>query len=68
MNKIAEFLSKWAFAIFLIVVAITLVFALISCIYTAVANPFVGIVGCVGAVLALAVVISFIVVEIKEGV
>lgn len=67
MNKIAEFLSKWAFAIFLIVVAITLVFALISCIYTAVANPFVGIVGCVGAVLAIAVVVGWIFKEIKEG-
>lgn len=67
MNKIAEFLTKWAFFIFLIVEAVTLVFALISCIYTAVANAFVGIAGCVGVVLALAVVIGWIFKEIKEG-
>lgn len=67
MGKVQEFFSKWAFAIFLIVVAVTLIFALISCIYTAVANPFVGIVGCVGAVLAIAVVVGWIFKEIKEG-
>lgn len=67
MNKIAEFFSKWGFAIFLIVAAVTLVFALISCIYTAVANAFVGITGCVGAVLAIAVVVYWILKEIKEG-
>lgn len=67
MGKVQEFFSKWAFTIFLIVVAVTLVFALISCIYTAVANPFVGIVGCVGTVLAIAVVVGWIFKEIKEG-
>lgn len=58
MKKIAEFLSKWAFAIFLL-------FALACCVYTAVENAVVGIAGCVGVVLALAVVIGWVVREIK---
>ena len=65
MGKISYFFKKWGFAISLIVVAVTLIFALISCIYTAVANPFVGIVGCVGAVLTIAVVVGWIFKEIK---
>lgn len=67
MNKIADFLSKWAFAIFLAVVAVVLLFALACCVHTAVYNAVVGIAGCVGVVLALAVVIGWIFKEIKEG-
>ena len=67
MNKIADFLTKWAFAIFLILVGVALLFALACCVYTAVENALVGIAGCVGVVLALAVVVGWIVREIKEG-
>lgn len=67
MKKIAEFLTKWAFAIFLIVVAVALLFALACTIYTAVENAFVGIVGSVGVALALAITIGCIFKEIKAG-
>lgn len=67
MGKIAEFLSKWAFAIFLIFLAVALLFALACSIYTAVENPFVGAVGCLGVIVALAVVVWGIVDEIKFG-
>lgn len=67
MKKIAEFLSKWAFAIFLLLLAVALLFALACSIYTAVVNPFVGAVGCLGVVVALATVVWGIVDEIKFG-
>lgn len=67
MGKIEYFLAKWALVIFLMVVGITLLFALACCIYTAVTNAWVGIVGCVGVALALAVVSWKITKEIKEG-
>lgn len=65
MGKIADFLTKWAFAIFLILVGVALLFALACCVYTAVENALVGIAGCVGVVLALAVVVGWVVREIK---
>lgn len=67
MGKIADFLTKWAFAIFLILMGVALLFALACCVYTAVENALVGIAGCVGVVLALAVVVGWVVREIKEG-
>jgi hypothetical protein len=67
MNKIAEFLSKWAFAIFLILLAVALLLALGCCLYAATKVPFFGIVGSIGITFALAVVIGWIVIEIKEG-
>lgn len=67
MGKIADFLAKWAFVIFLMAGGITLLFALACCIYTAVTNAWVGIVGCVGVALALAVVSGRITKEIKEA-
>lgn len=67
MNKIAEFLSKWAFAIVLGVIAIALLFALGCTIYTATVNAFVGIVGTIGVAIALACVVGWIIVEIDKG-
>ena len=67
MNKIAEFFSKWAFGIVLCVFALGLVCAFGCCIHTAIAHPFWGIIGCVGVLIALAVLVSWIVIEIKEG-
>lgn len=67
MNKIAEFFGKWAFCIVLCLLAITLVAAFGCCVYTAITNAFVGSIGCVGVLIALAVLVSWIVIEIKEG-
>ena len=54
MGKIKEWFSKWYGVIVLCAVVVTLLFALGSCIYTAIVNPFVGIVGLCGVALALA--------------
>lgn len=67
MNKIAEFFSKWAFAMFLGIVAVMLLFAVGCCVYTAVVNPFVGIVGIVGVAVCLVCVVGWLCKEIKEG-
>lgn len=67
MGKVIAFFSKWAFVIVLGVVAIALLFALGCTIYTAITNPFVGIVGTIGVAIALACVVSWIIVEIKDS-
>ena len=67
MGKVWAFISKWAFAIVLCLVAVTLLFALGCCVYTAIVNPIVGIVGVIGAFLAVATVVGLIMQEIKEG-
>lgn len=67
MKKIAEFFSKWAFAIVLCLIAILLLFALGCTIYTAITNAIVGIFGTIGVCIALACVVGLICVEIKEG-
>jgi hypothetical protein len=67
MSKIAEFLSKWAFAIFLILLGVALLSALGCCIYVAKTAPFFGIVGSIGITFALAIVIGWLVIEIVEG-
>ena len=67
MKKIAEFFSKWAFVIILSLVGLVLLFALSCCIYTAVTNPLVGILGSIGVAVALASIVGLIVTEIKEG-
>ena len=67
MNKIAEFLTKWAFALVLLVFAILLLFALVCTIYTAITNAIVGIFGTIGVCIALVCVVGLICVEIKEG-
>ena len=67
MNKITEFFSKWAFAIVLCFIALALACACGCSMYVAVEHPFVGIVGTIGAVIALMCVGGWIVVEIKEG-
>lgn len=67
MGKIVEFFNKWAFAIVLCLVAVTLLFALGCCVYTAVVNPIVGIVGGIGVLVALAIAVGWLFVEIKKG-
>lgn len=67
MNKVAEFFAKWAFAIVLCLIAVALLCAGVCTIHTAVERPFVGIVGTIGVAIALACVVGWIIVEIKEG-
>lgn len=67
MGKIADFFSKWAFAIVLCLIAFALACACGCSMYVAVKLPFVGIVGAIGAVIALMCVGGWIVIEIKEG-
>lgn len=67
MNKIAEFLSKWAFAIVLCLIAGALICAGGCTLYTAIEHPFVGIAGTIGVVIALMCVVGWLVIEIKEG-
>lgn len=67
MNKIAEFLAKWAFALVLLVIAILLLFALGCTIHTAITNAVVGVFGTIGVCIALARVVGLICIEIKEG-
>lgn len=67
MGKIKEWFSKWYGVIVSCVVAVTLLFALGSCIYTAIVNPFVGIVGLCGVVLAIAICGFIIWREIEEN-
>lgn len=55
MENIKAFIEKWGVTIALCGLGTLLVFALVSCIYTAVANPFVGIVGLLGAITALGI-------------
>ena len=67
MNKIAEFFSKWAFAIVLCLIAVALLCAGGCTIHTAIERPLVGIIGTIGASIALACVVGWIIIEIKEG-
>lgn len=66
MKKIAEFFDKWGFVIILGIIGVALLFSLVCCIYTAVERPFVGIVGCGGVALALAVVVGWMCIETKD--
>lgn len=65
MNKIAEFISKWGFVIILGIVGIALLFALGCSIYTAITNPFVGIVGMVGTIMSLGGIAFWMYLEIN---
>ena len=67
MKKIWDFVSKWAFAGFLSLIALTLLFSVACGIYTAVENPTVGIIGIIGTLPCFAVIIGWLCIEIKEG-
>lgn len=66
MGKVIAFFSKWAFAIVLCIVDVALLFALGCCVYTAITNPFVGIVGGISVLLSIAVVTGLFCVEVRE--
>ena len=65
MGKVAEFFKTWSYVLFLALIDVTVLFTLGSTIYTAVTNPFVGIVGIVGSVASLALVSWLLYKEIK---
>lgn len=67
MGKIKEWFSNWYGVITLCVVSLVLLFSLGCCIYTAIVNPFVGIVGLCGVVLAIAFCILMIWREIEDN-
>ena len=67
MGKIGEFLAKWAFCIVLCLLAVTLLCGFGCCVYTAITNPLVGIIGGIGVFIALGIDASWIYIEIKEG-
>lgn len=65
MGKVAEFFKTWSYVFFLALVDVTILFALGSCIYTAVINPFVGSAGITGSVASLILVSWHLYKEIK---
>ena len=67
MNKVAEFLSKWAFAIVLCLIAVALCVAIGCGVFTAMTNLAVGLIGIGINVAILAFIVGWICVEIKEG-
>lgn len=68
MGKIWKWLDKWRFVIALVAVGITMLFALGCCIYTAIINPFVGIVGIFGLIVVLGVIVYLIWEKVSDGV
>lgn len=66
MNKVAEFLKDWALVIFLCALALMVLFTVGCTIYTAIINPFAGIVGLVGAMASLAIIGWLIYKEIER--
>lgn len=66
MNKIADFLSKWAFAIVLCIVAVALCFAVGCGVFTAMTNLTVGLIGIVINVAILVFVVGWLCIEIKK--
>ena len=65
MENLKNVIERWGYCAFLVIVAVALCFALGATIYTAVTNPFVGIVGLAGVLCALGVLATAIVKEIK---
>lgn len=65
MEKIKAFIEKWGYVVFLGIVGIALLFDVGCSIYTAVINPFVGIVALVGALCALGTIAYSIYKEVK---
>ena len=66
MKKIADFFSKWAFALFLCVLCVIELFTLGCSIYTAVTNPFIGCIGVVGALCPIMLFGYWAYIEIRD--
>ena len=67
MGKIWKWLDKWCLVIALGLVGVALLFALGSCIYTAISAPFVGIVGAIGITVVLGMIVYITWEEISDG-
>ena len=67
MGKIWDFIKKWAFAGFLCLIGLALLFSLACAVYTAVENTTVGIIGIMGIVPCLAWIVGWLFIEIKKG-
>ena len=68
MGKIKEWINTWFGVIAVGVVAVALLFALGCCIYTAIVNPIVGLIGVVGVALALAFCVLLIWREVEDNI
>lgn len=68
MSEIFNFISKWGYVMFLSILILVGLFTLGCTIYTAVVNPFIGIVGLVGAISSLAVLAHTLCKEIKNNI
>lgn len=66
MNKIAEFFNKWGFTMFISLVGVAILFAIGCCIYTAIVNSFVGIIGLLGSIASFGMIVWLIYKKIKN--
>lgn len=67
MGTIKNWFGKWGMALILGIVGVALLFALGGCVYTAIINPFVGIVGIVGVGIAIAFNVWAICQEVQDA-
>ena len=65
MGKIAEYLGKWGFVIFLSLLGISLLFALGCSIYTAIFYPTLGVIGSLGVGVCLLIIVVWLIVEVN---
>ena len=68
MGKIKEWINTWFGVIAVGVVAVALLFALGCCIYTAIVNTIVGLIGVAGVTLALAFCVLKIWREVEDNI
>jgi hypothetical protein len=66
MGKVQEFLTKWGFTMFISLVGVAILFAIGCCIYTAIVNSFVGIIGLLGSIASLGMTVWLIYKKIKN--
>lgn len=67
MNKILNWLGKWGMALILGIICVALLVALGGCVYTAIINLFVGIVGIVGVGIAIVFDVWAICQEVQDA-
>lgn len=65
MEKIKSFLKKWGNVILGLIIVVMLLFALSCCIFTAISNTFVGIVGAIAIIAVITPLIIWIIKKIK---
>lgn len=67
-EKIKEWVNTWFGVVFLGAHSVALLFALGCCIYTAIVNTIVGLIGVVGVALALALCVLLIWREVEDNI